>query len=192
MCSEPSNSFCKKYLGKKCSITVDIHKRMEGTLHHLNQEGTYNETNSVFINISSSITCLQHHSSKNVKPVQPHFLIKLTSDWTGYLKGHSSGLCTSCSTSDYCLFIQQQMATSALHADRLSVTGRNGQISAAQPFRLGLVVGPYIARRPDADNQLLMLDTHAGLLITETTERLLEASSQRKHAKPAGLHSEAK
>lgn len=34
----------------------------------------------------------------------------------------------------YCLFIHQQMAASALHADRLSVTGRNGQISAAQSF----------------------------------------------------------
>lgn len=28
--------------------------------------------------------------------------------------------------------------------------------------------------------------------ITETKERLLEATRQRKHAKPAGLHSEAK
>lgn len=59
------------------------------------------------------------------------FLINLTLDWTGYLKGHSPGLCTSCSSPDYYLFIQQQMATSALHADRLSVTGTNGQTSAA-------------------------------------------------------------
>lgn len=51
------------------------------------------------------------------------------------MKGHRPGPCASCSSSDRRLFIQQQMAASASHADRLSVTGRNGQISATQPFR---------------------------------------------------------
>lgn len=62
------------------------------------------------------------------------------------MKGHHPDPCASCSSSDCCLFIQQQMAASASHADRLSVTGRNGQISATQPFRC--VSKPHTALQP--------------------------------------------
>lgn len=115
-------------------------------------------------------------------------------------KGRSPGLCASCSSSDFCLFIQQQMAASASHADRLSVTGRNGQISAAQPFRRTRSITIHCSQPTDTDSQLglrVPFDISSShrlteSRITETKERLLEATRQRKHAKPAGLHSEAK
>lgn len=116
------------------------------------------------------------------------------------MKGQSPGLCTSCSSTDYCLFIQQQMAASASHADRLSVTGRNGQISAVQPFRRTRSQTIHCSQPTDTDSQLGMrmpfdISSSRRLIesrITKTKERLLEATRQRKHAKPAGLHSEAK
>lgn len=92
------------------------------------------------------------------------------------------------------------MAASALHADRLSVTGRNGQISAAQPFHPTHSQTIHCFQPTDTDSLLRLcvpFDIRSSCRltesrITETKERLLEATRQRKHAKPAGLHSEAK
>ena len=86
------------------------------------------------------------------------------------------------------------MAASASHADRLSVTGRNGQISAAQPFCRTLGQTMHWSLCTDTDNALDVSSSRRRTesRITETKEKLLEATRQRKHAKPAGLHSEAK
>lgn len=117
------------------------------------------------------------------------------------MKGHRPDPCASCSSSDCCLFIQQQMAASASHADRLSVTGRNGQISATQPFRgeagpnhtLPSSPQAVVACPPHPPESLWTRAADAGPAasrMTKTTQRLREATSQTKHAKPAGPHSQ--
>lgn len=154
---------------------------------------TYSVTGYMQKKGRTSKTCRQHYSNQNVKQGQAHFF-KLNWLLAGLviLKGRGPARVPAVPalTTIY-LYSSRWQLVLCMPTD---CQWREGMARFQLPNLSDRARGGAIHCWPptDADNQLLMLDACAGSLITETTERLLEASRQRKHARPAGIHSLAK